>query len=200
MTALAANALVYEIRAKTRDHVARSELIVSFTSMPTVDQDHHDLVYRVLVMGGASEMFVSGLPLEDGELRLAEVQAWKPRFSFDTFPLDPWAGDGAQGKKLEQMAHYADALVLTDALAEGTHYSSSAVERLSRALGPTKIHIPTAIFGGPALVQEWQSLTGSAPVAAVAPQSDQALSAVKALVKHVLRGRIRSTPPPPAAG
>jgi len=166
--------------------------------MPTVDQDHHDLVFRVLVMGGASEVFVSALPLEAGELKLAEVHAWKPRFSFDTFPLDPWAGDGAQGKRLEQLVSYVDALVLTDALAEGTHYSSSAVERLSRVLGPTKIHIPAAVFGGPALVQEWQTLTGSAPVAAVAPQPDQALSVVKALVKHLLRGRIRSTPPPPA--
>jgi hypothetical protein len=166
--------------------------------MPTVDQDHHDLAFRVLVMGGASEVFVNALSLEDGELKLHEVHNWKPRFSFDTFPLDPWAGDGAQGKRLEQLVSYIDALVLTDALAEGAHYSSKAVEHLSRALGPTKIHVPTAVFGGPALVQEWHTLTGSEPVAAVAPQPDQALSAVKALVKHLLRGRIRSTPPPPS--
>jgi hypothetical protein len=165
--------------------------------MPTIDESHHDLVYRVLVMGGASEVFVGALSLEDGELRLGEVQSWKPRFTFDTFPLDPWAGDGAAGKRLEQLAGYADALVLTDALAEGTHYSSSAVERLSRILGPTKVKIPTLIFGGPALVQEWQTLTGAQPVAIMDPQPDQALNAVKQLVKVLLRARVRSTPPPP---
>jgi len=165
--------------------------------MPTVDQNHHDLVYRVLVMGGASEAFVNALSLENGELKLGEVQAWKPRFTFDTFPLDPWAGDGAHGKRLEQLAGYVDAVVLTDALAEGSHYSSSAVERLHRILGPTKSRIPAVIFGGPALVQEWETLSGAAPVAAVEPQPEHAVSAVKALVKHLLRGGIRSTPPPP---
>jgi hypothetical protein len=86
---------------------------------------------------------------------------------------------------------------LTDALSEGTHYSSTAVERLSRLLTPVKISVPAAIFGGPALAQEWETLSGFAPVVTANPESDNALPTVKALAKVLLRSQMKSTPPPP---
>jgi hypothetical protein len=167
--------------------------------MPTVDHEHHDLVLRVLVMGGASDSFASSLPLQDGELALGDIQGFRPRFLFSTFPLDPWS-DAATAAAIEQFAAQADALVLTDALAEGTHYSSSAVEHLSRLLVPVKITIPAAIFGGPALTQEWETLSGRAPVVALPPSGENALVVVKALTKVLLRSTLKSTPPPPATG
>jgi hypothetical protein len=167
--------------------------------MPTINPDQHDLVFRVIVMGGASEAFVQGVPLENGELHAGEVQGWRPRFSFEAFPLNPWSGDAQAAAALEKSIAYADALVLTDALAEGTHYSSSAVERLGRLLAPTRLRIPAVIFGGPALALEWESLSGVKPVAVVDPNPDHAMAAVKALAKVLLRSRMKSTPPPPTS-
>jgi hypothetical protein len=167
--------------------------------MPTVDREHHDLRIEILVIGGAAELFTQGLELDKGELRLGEVHGWKPRMVFETFPVDPWAGDGAAGVRLEKLLPYADALVLTDALKEGTHYSSTAIERLSRALGPVKISVPTAVFGGPMLAQEWVTLIGHKPVIVLDPEAENALSIVKAIAKVLLRAQMKSTPPPPEA-
>jgi hypothetical protein len=168
--------------------------------MPTVDHEHHDLELRIVVMGGMSREFCSALGLgEHGELVLNEIQGWKPRLVFHAFPLDPWAGDGAAGAELERMVAYADGLVLTDALAHGTHYSSSAVERLGRTLGPTKRGLPAAIFGGPALAQEWETLSGVKPVIVTEPEGGRAQEALKALARVLLRSQMKSTPPPPPA-
>lgn len=165
--------------------------------MPTVDHDKHDLRMEIIVVGGASELFVKALGLSDGELRLHEAQGWKPRFVFEPFPLDPWAGAGERGAELQKLVPYLDALVLTDGLEEGTHYSSTAVERLSRVLKPVKISIPTAIFGGPALAQEWTTLSGFEPVYVGEPTADNAMHAIKGLAKVLLRAQMKSTPPPP---
>jgi len=165
--------------------------------MPTIDDETRELLFQVLVMGGASPVFVDALELEKGELHTAVVQGWHPRFHFEAFPLDPWAGDGASGKALERLVPYVDALVLTDALATGTHYSAAAVERLGRTLGPGKLHVPSVVFGGRALAEEWQTLSNTAPVLAVESKPEQAYSAFKALAKVLLRSRMRSTPPPP---
>jgi hypothetical protein len=62
---------------------------------------------------------------------------------------------------------------------------------------PGKIAVPTAIFGGPALAQEWKSLSGIAPVFVGDPTPDHAMPAVRALAKVLLRSGMRSTPPPP---
>ena len=168
--------------------------------MPTVDHERHDVVHRVAVVGGASDLFVQGLELNGDELVLGDIQGWRPRFVFTVFPLDPWAADGAAGAELERLAPYLDALVLTDGLSEGTHYSSSAVEQLSRVLMPVKIGLPAAIFGGPALAQEWQTLSGRDPVVTAEPSRENALSVVKVLAKVLLRSRMKSTPPPPPTG
>jgi hypothetical protein len=168
--------------------------------MPTVDHEHHDLVLRIIVIGGSSELFANSLPLVDGELSLGEFQGWHPKLIFSVFPLDPWAGDGASATELERLVPYVDAVVLTDALAEGTHYSSSAVEHLSRTLAPVKIGIPSAIFGGPALTQEWETLSGRRPIIVTEPTEENAMAVVKALAKILLRSKMKSTPPPPAAG
>lgn len=167
--------------------------------MPTVDHERHDLTFRVAVMGGASELFTSGLKLKDGELQTADVQGWHPHFTFETFPMDPWSGDGASAKRLEEIGGYLDAVVLTDAPDEGTRYSSSAVERLSRLLGPIKIAMPSAIFGGPALAQEWETLANKPPVAVVDPSTGDAREIAKALAKVLLKSSMKSTPPPPPA-
>jgi hypothetical protein len=165
--------------------------------MSTLDHEHHDLWLTVLVVGGASNAFLAGLPLKEGELKLGEVQGWTPRLRFEGFSVDPWAGDGAEGAKLEALLPQMDALVLTDAFAEGTHYSSAAVERLSRLLGPVK-RVPTAIFGGPALAQEWSSLCGE-PVFVGDPTPDNVMPAMKGVVKVLLKtlSPTGKTLPPP---
>jgi hypothetical protein len=165
--------------------------------MPTVDHEHHDLRIEIIVVGGASELFVSSLALTENELKLHETHGWKPRLVFEAFPVDPWAGDGSRGAALQKLVPYLDAIVLTDALKEGTHYSSSAVEKLSRVLKPVKISVPAAIFGGPALAQEWTTLSGFTPVFVGEPSPENAVSAVKALAKVLLRSQMKSTPPPP---
>jgi len=167
--------------------------------MATIDTDHQDLVYRTLVIGGGSQLFVEGLHLENGGFSPGEVQGWRPRFTFDTFPADPWA-DESHGAALERLVPYVDAIVLTDAVHQGMHYSSSAVERLSRTLGPVALRLPVVIFGSATLAQEWESLAGKKAVAIVEPSPAQAMTAIKSLVKALLRSKMRSTPPPPPAG
>lgn len=167
--------------------------------MPTIERERRELVFRVVVMGGASSAFVDALPLKDGELCTAEVQGWHPRFTFEVFPLDPWANNSESGSALERFVPYMDAVVLTDAPQQGgAHYSSTALERLSRALGPRRGQLPSAVFGGPALAQEWQTLSGTPAVAVVEPTQENAMPAVKALAKLLLRSKMKSTPPPPA--
>lgn len=167
--------------------------------MPTVDGEQHEILFQVAVIGGVSDRFVEQLGLRNSELQLGEVQSYRPRFAFATFPADPWDGDGAKGSDLERLVPYLDALVLNDAFAEGSHYSSTALERLMRVLSPGKVSIPAAVFGGPALSQEWQSLAGVAPVVCVEPAPGQAVLCVRALAKALLRSKMKSQPPPPRA-
>ena len=165
--------------------------------MPTVDGEHREILFQVAVIGGVSERFTEQLELYNSELQLGEVQGYRPRFAFATFPADPWEGDGVKGRDLERLVPYLDGLVLNDALSEGKHYSSTALERLSRVLSPGKLTVPSAVFGGPAVAQEWQSLSGLAPVIRVDPGPDQALLCVRALTKALLRSKMKSQPPPP---
>jgi len=167
--------------------------------MAAVDPEQHEVVFRIAVIGGVGERFVEALKLTNGELELGAVAGYRSRFVFQLFPADPWSSD-AEGRALEELVPALDALVLTDDFAAGSHFSSTAVERLSKVLSPLKLRIPTAVFGGPALAEEWQSLSGVPLVAHVEPTAEQAQTVVKSLVKALLRSNIRSTPPPPAAG
>jgi hypothetical protein len=164
--------------------------------MAAVDPEQHEVVFRIAVLGGVAERFVEPLKLSNGELELGAVAGYRSRFVFTPFAVDPWAGDGSEGRVLEELVPALDGLVLTDDFAAGSHFSSSAVERLSKVLSPLKLRIPSAVFGGPALAEEWQSLSGAPLVAHVDPAADQAQTVVKALVKALLRSNIRSTPPP----
>ncbi len=165
--------------------------------MAILDEREKKISLRVAVMGGASELFVGALGLDGSEMHLGAFQGFATTIAFDAYPVNPWANDGAQGKALEQSVPQLDALVLTDALSEGTHYSSTAVERLERTLGPRK-GIPTAIFGGPALSMEWETLVGKAPVCVTDPVAENARQVVKAVAAAALRTLRRSEPPPPA--
>ena len=164
--------------------------------MAAVDPEQHEVVFRIAVIGGAGQRLVDALKLNNGELELGAVAGYKSRFVFQVFADDPWAADGADGQAIEALVPALDALVLSDDFAAGSHYSSSAVEKLSKVLSPLKLHVPSAIFGGPALAEEWQSLSGTPAVAHVDPVSENAQTVVKALVKALLRSSIRSTPPP----
>jgi hypothetical protein len=166
--------------------------------MPTLDHAHHDLEFRLAVIGPANADFLEALPLVDQEMQLGELRGWKPRFVFRDFGADPFA-DGASSEAFTSYLPYVDAIVLTDAYSRGLHYSSTAVERLCRTLGPKRSHITTAIFGGPALAEEWATLTGITPVASLEPLRDQALELVKLLAANLLKAKMRSTPPPPAS-
>ncbi len=163
--------------------------------MPTVDGQHHEIRIEVVVLGGANEVFLAPLGLENGELQLREVQTYRPRFVFVSFPVDPWSDD-SKGAALEKLIPYLDALVLTDGLGQGMHYSSAALERLSRVLRPGKIAVPTAIFGSGALTQEWATLSGVPPLHIAEPHAENALPTVKALAKVLLSSHMRSQPPP----
>lgn len=166
--------------------------------MAAVDPEQHEVVYRVAVVGGVTQRFLEPLKLKNDELELGAVAGYKPRFVFQVFPDEAWAGGSKDGVAFDQVVPTLDALVLTDDFAAGTHYSSAALEGLAKALAPLKLRIPSAVFGGPALAEEWQSLSG-APVLHVAePGTGDALSVVKALAKALLRGSIPSTPPPPS--
>ena len=167
--------------------------------MAAVDPEQHQVVYRIAVIGGVGQRFTERLNLTQGELELPEVLGYKPRLAFRVFPDDPWAGDGAEGTAFEELVPALDALVLTDDFAAGAHYSSSAVERLAKALSPMKLRIPAAIFGGPALAEEWSSLSGTSVLQVTDPSTDDAMSIIKPLVKALLRSNFRSTPPPPVA-
>ncbi|MES1186569.1 MAG: hypothetical protein ABUL60_22340 [Myxococcales bacterium] len=167
--------------------------------MAAVDPEQHEVVFRIAVIGGVGERFVEALKLTNGELELGAVAGYRSRFVFQLFAADPWSSD-AEGRALEELVPALDALVLTDDFAAGNHFSSTAVERLSKVLSPLKLRIPSAVFGGPALAEEWQSLSGVPLVAHVEPTAEQAQTVVKSLVKALLRSNIRSTPPPPAAG
>jgi len=168
--------------------------------MPTLDSDHRAIELRVVVLGGASAALLEQLALRDGALELGALQGWRPTIAFRRFGVDPWSGDGREGADLEAYLPYVDALILTDGLGGGEHYSSTAVERLWRALGPTQRGIPTAVFGFHALAQEWQSLSGVAPVAVLDPIPANAKPVVKAVAAALLRSRLRSIPPPPPPG
>jgi hypothetical protein len=168
--------------------------------MANLDSEQQKLVFHVAVIGGVSQRFVELLNLSNGELELGEVKGYRPKLAFRVFSDDPWAGDGKEGTALEEFMPSVDALVLTDAFEEGKHYSSSAVERLAKLLAPVKLRLPSGIFGGPALAEEWQSLTGVPPVHVADPRGDDALSVVKGLARVLLRSGIRSTPPPPNVG
>lgn len=168
--------------------------------MAAVDPEQHQVVYSVAVIGSVGQHFAERLSLNQGELELPEVMGYRPRLSFRLFPDDPWSGQGAEGAALEALVPALDALVLTDDIAAGAQYSSTAVEKLSKVLSPLKLRIPTAIYGGPALTEEWESLTGTPVLAVVEPSGGDAMAVVKALVKSLLRSNFRSTPPPPSAG
>ena len=164
--------------------------------MVKLDEEARALKLTVLVMGGASEAFLEALSLEAGEMHLGACQGYATTIAFEAYPVDPWSGDGAAGARLGQSIPAADALVLTDALTQGTHYSSSAVERLERILGPRK-GIPTGIYGGPALAMEWETLTGKPPACVMDPTADNARPVVKAVAAAALRTLRKSEPPPP---
>jgi hypothetical protein len=165
--------------------------------MATVDAEQQTIAYHVAVIGGVSQRFAELLNLTNGELELAEVKGYRPRLVFHVFSDDPWIGDGSGGAQLEELVPVLDAVVLTDDFATGTHYSSTAVERLAKVLSPMKLRIPSGVFGGPALAEEWKSLSGVPPQHVSDPREGDALSVVKALVKVLLRTGLRSTPPPP---
>ena len=164
--------------------------------MTTNEEPSRELRLHIVVMGGASEAFVNALDLTDGVMHIGLVHGFDASLLFETFPVDPWSGDGKAGAALERAAHKLDALVVTDAYTEGTHYSSSAVERLCRALQPARVVVPTVVFGGPALAMEWQTLTGVAPAFVCDPTPANALPAARALAKAALRALKRSEPPP----
>jgi hypothetical protein len=166
--------------------------------MAAVDPEQHEVVFHVAVIGSTGQRLNELLKLESGALTLAQLQGYKSRFVFQMFPDDPWA-DANAGQELEQLVPSLDALVLTDDFSEGRHYSSSAVERLAKVLSPIKLRVPSAVFGGPALAEEWQSLSGAPVLAQADPREGDAVPIVKALAKALLRSNFRSTPPPPPA-
>lgn len=163
--------------------------------MPTIDAEHHEIELRFLVLGGASDELLESLPLEDGCMVLGQLQGWRPRLVFRAFSVDPWAHGEAE--LLEAFVPYTDGLILTDALGEGQHFSSVALERLSRVLGPARLGLPTAIYGMHALEEEWTSLAGTKPVVVMEPRMENGLGVVKVLAGSLLRARMRSVPPPP---
>jgi hypothetical protein len=165
--------------------------------MADLDSEQHQVVFRIAVIGGVGQRFLELINAKDGELELPTVAGYQPRFLFQVFPDDPWAGAGADAASLEQLVPNLDALVLTDDFAAGSNYSAAGVERLAKTLAPLKLHVPSAVFGGPALAEEWGSLSGVPVLHVTDPRGDDGLSIVKALVKALLRSNIRSTPPPP---
>lgn len=167
--------------------------------MASVDSEQHEVVFQVAVIGSVGERLTALLKLNNGELELGQLQGYKSRFVFQMFPDDPWQAEGGAGQQLEQLVPMLDALVLTDDFTIGTHYSSSAVERLAKVLSPIKLRLPSAVFGGPALAEEWQSLSGAPVLAQADPRGDDAVLIVKALARALLRSNFRSTPPPPNA-
>ena len=165
--------------------------------MADVDPAQHEVVFRVAVIGSVGNRLLQLLKVQDGELSLGSVAGYVPRLLFQVFADDPWSGDGGDGARLEELVPTLDAIVFTDDFAEGFHYSSAAVERIAKTLNPLKLRIPSAVFGGPALAEDWSSLSGAPVLAQVDPKSSDAASILKALVKALLRSNIRSSVPPP---
>jgi hypothetical protein len=165
--------------------------------MAKLDEGQHQLQFSIAVIGGASDRFTSALAIEGDTLTLPELQGWRPRLRFFVFGIDPWAEAGADADELNRHLPELDALVLTDAPDLGRHYSSSLLERLERALHLGRDSLPTAIFGGTALAEEWASLTGYRPLYVGEPVADNALPALKTLVRAMLKSTSR--PPPPIA-
>lgn len=157
------------------------------------DEGKREVEFSVVVFGGATDTFFGALPLKDGALPLGQVQGWATRVTFHPFGVDPWA-DAAEGERLMALLSSADGLLLTDAPEQGRHYVSSALERLERAMHLTRPNMPTVVFGGVALAEEWASLTGVKPLFACEPTADHAMSAVKALARSLFRPSSR--PPP----
>jgi hypothetical protein len=157
--------------------------------MPEVDEAARAIGLHVVVVGAATEHFLSHLAHAervDGEARmtLGAVQGWTPTLRFHGFGHDPWEDDGAEGERLAALVPQMDALVLTDG--QGHGYSSNAVERLARMLKPAKIGVPAAVFGSAVLAQEWASQANRPPVHQAEPEADQAMSVVKALARPLL--------------
>ncbi len=168
--------------------------------MADLDLAQHQVVFRIAVIGVVGRRLLELIGVKDGELELPTVAGYHPRFVFKQFADDPWSASGEDGgAALEQLVPTLDALILTDDFSTGTHYSSSGVERLSKVLAPLKLRVPSAVFGGPALAEEWQSLSGAPVLHLADPSSGEAMPIVKALAKALLRSNLRSTPPPPPA-
>ncbi len=166
--------------------------------MAAVDPEQHEVVFNVAVIGSVGRRLLERLNASDGVVELPPVAGYRSRFVFRVFADDPWAADAADGAALEQLVPALDALVLTDDFASGSHYSSGAIEKLSQVLAPIKLRIPSVVFGGPALAEDWGSISGAPVLAQVTPSSEDALSVLKALTKALLRSNLRSTPPPPS--
>ena len=166
--------------------------------MPTLDHERHELRLVIVVLGGDSQRFIDALSLKDGELLLGEVHGFAPRLSFHRFSVDPWQSP-EEAKSLEQLLPVLDGLILTDALTEGRHYSSAALERLVRSARPAHA-VPVAVLGGPALIQEWVSLAAAEPVFVGEPDTANVTLAVKALLRVLLKtvSPTGKTAPPPS--
>jgi hypothetical protein len=169
-------------------------------AMAAVDSELHEVVFQVAVIGSVGPQLLDALKANNQQVELPPVAGYKSRFVFHTFADDPWAGDAVDAARLEQLVPGLDALVLTDDLTAGRYYSSSAMERLSKLLAPMKLQIPSAVYGGPALAEEWGSLSGVPVLALVEPTGGDALPILKAIAKALMRSNFRSTPPPPSAG
>lgn len=166
-------------------------------AMAAVDPEQHEVVFNVAVIGNAGQRLLERLKADDGVVELPPVAGYRSRFVFQLFADDPWAGEASDGGALERLVPSLDALVLTDDFAAGCHYSSAAIEKLSQVLAPIKLRIPCVVFGGPALAEDWGSISGAPVLAQVAPSSDDGMAVLKALAKALLRSNLRSTPPPP---
>lgn len=166
--------------------------------MAAVDPEQHEVLFNVAVIGNVGHRLLERLKAADGVVELPPVAGYTSRFVFRVFADDPWSGDASDGAALEQAVPSLDALVLTDDFSVGAHYSSAAIEKLSKVLAPIKLRIPSAVFGGPALAEDWGSISGAPVLVQVTPSSDDATSVLKALAKALLRSSMRSTPPPPS--
>ncbi len=163
--------------------------------MAKLDDNERDIELCVIVIGGASDRFHEALPLKDDVLSLGEAAKWRPSLRLHCFGLEPFADD-KEAAHLRELLADADALVLTDAPDAGHHYSSSTLEMLDRALHLGKPGLPAAVFGSQAMADEWTTLSNYKPLYIGEPVADNAMPAIKALVRAVLRPTSR---PPPVA-
>ena len=72
--------------------------------MSSSDETARDLRLRVVVMGGASDQFVRALNLSGNDLPLGRVHEFDLSMCFETFGVDPWAGDASAGPALDRAA------------------------------------------------------------------------------------------------